>query len=87
MQTPDEGRSDAAAEGVGVGCAADRRRAGVQPYDSSPVFGGGRLVAYRGRGRPRTLAGLEDWVAERFAGMPATPMWFARSSSVRRGSG
>ena len=23
-------------------------------------------VGYRGRGRPRTLAGLEDWVAERF---------------------
>src|SRR5258705_12024158 len=26
----------------------------------------GGWVAYRGRGRPRTLAGLEDWVAERF---------------------
>jgi hypothetical protein len=23
-------------------------------------------VAYRGRGRRRTLSGLEDWVAERF---------------------
>src|SRR2546422_10223283 len=26
----------------------------------------GSWVAYRGRGRPRTLAGHEEWVAERF---------------------
>jgi transposase len=26
----------------------------------------GGWIAYRGRGRPRTLAGLEEWVAERF---------------------
>src|SRR6516165_3695163 len=26
----------------------------------------GGWIAYRGRGRPRTLSGLEEWVAERF---------------------
>jgi hypothetical protein len=43
MQTPEEVAAMLRLKDVGVGCAADRRRTGVQPYDSSPVFGGGQL--------------------------------------------
>jgi hypothetical protein len=43
MQTPGEVAAMLRLKGVGVGCAADRGRAGVQPHDGPPVSGRGRL--------------------------------------------
>jgi len=71
-----------------VGCAADRRRAGVQPYDSSPVFGGGRLGCVSAvAGRPRnTWPGLRiGWRSASRRHGRQTPMWFRQELEREEG--
>src|SRR5512132_1316090 len=46
----------------------------------------GGWASYRGRGRPSALAGLESWLAERFASTAAMPTWFGRSWRASTGS-
>jgi hypothetical protein len=84
MQTPEEVAAMPRLKGWGV-----RRIAGELGCSHMTVrryLAEGGWVAYRGSGRSRTLAGLEDWIATRFP--PAsTPMWSGSSLSGRRGSG
>src|ERR1700746_3506960 len=66
MQTPEEVAAMLRLKALGWGV---RRIAGELGCSHMPVrryLAAGGWVAYRGRGRPRTLAGLEDWMAERF---------------------
>src|SRR6266566_1557627 len=55
MQTPDEVAAMLRLKALGCSHMTVRR-----------YLAAGRWVAYRGRGRPRTLTGLEEWVTERF---------------------
>ena len=66
MQTPEEVAAMLRLKALGWGV---RRIAGEQGCSHMTVrryLAAGGWIAYRGRGRPRTLSGLEEWVAERF---------------------
>jgi hypothetical protein len=87
MQTPEEVAAMLRLKALGWGVHRIAGELGCSPMTVRRYLAEGGWVAYRGRGRPRRLAGHEEWVAERIAGMPAMPMWFARSWSARRASG
>jgi transposase len=46
----------------------------------------GGWLAHRGRGRPRTLAGHEQWLADRFRRHTGMPTLCAKSLPLRRTS-
>src|SRR5438128_1327876 len=60
------GCGDAAVEEPGVGDQANRAGLGCSHMTVRRYVSAGGWVPYHGVGRPRTLAGLEDWIAERF---------------------
>src|SRR5207253_11005315 len=60
------GRGDAAVEGAGWGVRRIAGEPGCSHMTIRRYLAEGGWVAYRRRGRPRTLTGLEEWVAERF---------------------
>lgn len=66
MQTPDEVAAMLRLKALGWGVKRIARELGCSHMTVRRYLAAGGWVAYRGRGRPRTLAGLEDWVAERF---------------------
>jgi len=87
MQTPEEVAAMLRLKALGWGVRRIAGELGCSHMTVRRYLAEGGWVAYRGRGRRRTLSGLEDWVAERFRRTLAMPMWFGRSSSARRGSG
>jgi hypothetical protein len=60
------GPGDAAAEALGWGDRRIARELGCSHMTVHRHLAQGGWVAYRVRGRPRTLTGLEEWTAERF---------------------
>src|SRR6266853_1207376 len=66
MQTPDEVAAMLRLKALGWGVRRIAGELGCSHMTVRRYLAAGGWVAYRGRGRPRTLAGLEDWVAERF---------------------
>jgi transposase len=66
MQTPDEVAVMLRLKALGWGVRRIAGELGCSHMTVRRYLAAGGWVAYRGRGRPRTLAGLEDWVAERF---------------------
>lgn len=66
MQTPDEVSAMLQLKALGWGIRRIARELGCSHMTVRHYVGQGSWLPYRGRGRPRKLAGLEDWVAERF---------------------
>lgn len=66
MQTPGEVAAMLRLKGLGWGIKRIARELGCSHMTVRHYVAQGGWVAYRGRGRPRLLAGLDDWVAERF---------------------
>jgi transposase len=66
MQTAEEVAAMLRLKGLGWGIKRIARELGCSHMTVRRYVSEGGWVPYRGRGRPRTLAGLEDWVAERF---------------------
>jgi transposase len=66
MQTPDEVAAMLRLKGLGWGIKRIARELGCSHMTVRRYVAQGGWLAYRGRGRPRSLAGLDDWVAERF---------------------
>src|SRR2546421_9971614 len=66
MQTPDEVAVMLRLKALGWGVRRIAGELGCSHMTVRRYLAAGGWVAYRGRGRPGTLAGLEDWVAERF---------------------
>jgi transposase len=66
MQTPDEVAAMLRLKALGWGIKRIARELGCSHMTVRRYVLAGGWVAYRGVGRPRALAGLEDWVAERF---------------------
>src|SRR5215469_7292993 len=66
MQTPDEVAAMLRLKGLGWGIKRIARELGCSHMTVRHYVAQGGWRAYRGRGRPRSLAGLDDWVAERF---------------------
>src|SRR5437899_10421910 len=66
MQTPDEVAAMLRLKALGWGVRRIAGELGCSHMTVRRYLSEGGWVAYRGRGRPRTLSGLEEWVAERF---------------------
>ncbi len=66
MQTPDEVAAMLRLKALGWGVRRIAGELGCSHMTVRRYLSEGGWVAYRGRGRPRTLTGLEEWVAERF---------------------
>src|SRR5260370_15790445 len=66
MQAPDEGAAMLRVKALGWGVGRIAGELGCSHMTVRRYLAAGGLVAYRGRGRPRTLTGLEEWVAVRF---------------------
>ena len=66
MQTPDEVAAMLRLKSLGWGIKRIARELGCSHMTVRHYVAQGGWVPYRGGGRPRALAGLEDWVAERF---------------------
>jgi transposase len=66
MQTPDEVAAMLRLKALGWGVRRIAGELGCSHMTVRRYLSAGGWVAYRGRGRPRTLSGLEEWVAERF---------------------
>jgi transposase len=66
MQTPEEVAAMLRLKALGWGVRRIAGELGCSHMTVRRYLAAGGWVAYRGRGRPRTLAGLEDWMAERF---------------------
>jgi len=66
MQTPDEVAAMLRLKGLGWGIKRIARELGCSHMTVRHYVAQGGWLPYRGGGRARALAGLEDWVAERF---------------------
>jgi transposase len=66
MQTPDEVAAMLRLKALGWGVRRIAGELGCSHMTVRRYLAAGGWVAYRGRGRPRTLSGLEEWVAKRF---------------------
>src|SRR5712672_873034 len=66
MQTPEEVTAMLRLKALGWGVRRIAGELGCSHMTVRRYLAEGGWVAYRGRGRPRTLAGHEEWVAERF---------------------
>src|SRR5262249_26087889 len=66
MQTPEEVAAMLRLKALGWGVRRIAGELGCSHMTVRRYLAKGGWVAYRGRGRRRTLSGLEDWVAERF---------------------
>ena len=66
MQTPDEVAAMLRLKSLGWGIKRIARELGCSHMTVRRYVTQGGWLPYRGRGRPRRLAGHEDWVAERF---------------------
>src|SRR5246127_1535021 len=66
MQTPAEVAAMLRLKALGWGVRRIAGKLGCSHMTVRRYLAQGGWVAYRGRGRPRTLTGLEEWVAERF---------------------
>src|SRR6476619_3112033 len=66
MWTPDEVAAMLRLKALGWGIRRIAKELGCSHMTVRRYVTEGGWVPYRGRGRPRALAGLEDWVAERF---------------------
>jgi transposase len=66
MQTPDEAAAMLRLKSLGWGIKRIARELGCSHMTVRRYVSAGGWVPYRGVGRPRTPAGLEDWIAERF---------------------
>ena len=66
MQTPEEVAAMLRLKALGWGVRRIAGELGCSHMTVRRYLAQGGWVAYRGRGRPRTLTGLEEWVAERF---------------------
>jgi transposase len=66
MQTPEEVAAMLRLKALGWGVRRIAGELGCSHMTVRRYLAEGGWVAYRGRGRPRTLSGLEEWVAERF---------------------
>jgi transposase len=66
MQTPDEVAAMLRLKGLGWGIKRIARELGCSHMTVRHYVAQGGWLPYRGGGRRRVLAGLEDWVAERF---------------------
>lgn len=66
MQTPDEVAAMLRLEALGWGVRRIARELGCSHMTVRRYLAAGGWVPHRGRGRPRRLVGLEEWVAERF---------------------
>jgi transposase len=66
MRTPDEVAAMLRLKGLGWGVKRIAREVGCSPMTVRRYLAEGGYAPYRRRGRPRRLAGLEDWLAERF---------------------
>ena len=66
MQTPDEVAAMLRLKALGWGVRRIAGELGCSHMTVRRYLSAGGWIAYRGRGRPRTLSGLEEWVAERF---------------------
>ena len=66
MQTPEEVAAMLRLKALGWGIRRIAKELGCSHMTVRRYLAEGGWVAYRGRGRPRTLAGHEEWVAERF---------------------
>ena len=66
MQTPEEVVAMLRLKALGWGIRRIAKELGCSHMTVRRYLSEGGWVPYHGRGRPRTLAGFEDWVAERF---------------------
>src|SRR5215210_5266095 len=66
MRTPDEVAAMLRLKALGWGIKRIARELGCSHMTVRRYVAEGGYVPYRRRGRPRALAGLEDWLAERF---------------------
>src|SRR5437763_9625033 len=66
MRAPDEVAAMVRLRVLGWGVRRIASELGCSHMTVRRYLAAGGWIAYRGRGRPRTLAGLEEWVAERF---------------------
>src|SRR5579863_2164797 len=66
MQTPDEVAAMLRLKGLGWGIRRISRELGCSHMTVRHYVALGGWLPHRGRGRPRKLAGHEDWLAERF---------------------
>ena len=66
MQTPDEVAAMLRLKSLGWGVRRIAKELGCSHMTVRRYLSEGGWVPHRGRGRPRVLAGLEAWVAERF---------------------
>jgi transposase len=66
MQTPDEVAAMLRLKSLGWGVRRIARELGCSHMTVRHWISTGGWVSYRGRGRPRALAGIEEWVAARF---------------------
>jgi transposase len=66
MQTPDEVAAMLRLKALGWGIKRIAKALGCSHMTVRHYVAQGGWQPYRGRGRPRALAGLEDWLAERF---------------------
>ena len=66
MQTPDEVAAMLRLKALGWGVRRIAGELGCSHMTVRRYLSAGGWIAYRGSGRPRTLSGLEEWVAERF---------------------
>jgi transposase len=66
MQTPEEVAAMLRLKALGWGVRRIAGELGCSHMTVRRYLAEGGWVAYRGRGRQRTLSGLEEWVAERF---------------------
>jgi transposase len=66
MQTPDEVAAMLRLKALGWGVRRIAKELGCSHMTVRRYVADGGWAPHRGRGRPRALAGLEEWVAERF---------------------
>ena len=66
MQTPDEVAAMLRLKSLGWGIRRIAKELGCSHMTVRRYVAAGGWVAYRGRGRPRALAGHEEWLADRF---------------------
>jgi transposase len=66
MQTPEEVAAMLRLKALGWGIRRKSEELGCSPVTVRRYIAAGGYVPYRGRGRPRTLAGHEAWLEERF---------------------